>query len=257
MIELLTNFKLIFFVMFFILMMLAESYYPKRSWNSSRVYRIGFHGLIAVINTVIMRLPTLFIVIPALMIINEYQFGLLNILNYGFIVKGLISLLLLDLAFYWWHRINHTVNFFWRFHSVHHLDTHLDVTTSLRFHIGELIMSSIFKVILIFTIGIPISIFIFYEILLSASNQFHHSNIALPDKFNNVLEKVIVTPRYHANHHTVVRESREANYCSILVIWDKIFFSYRDASNEDREYLGLEDRTKEFGIMSYFKHPLS
>ena len=257
MIELLTNFKLIFFVMFFILMMLAESYYPKRSWNSSRVYRIGFHGLIAIINTVIMRLPTLFIVIPALMIINEYQFGLLNILNYGFIVKGLISLLLLDLAFYWWHRINHTVNFFWRFHSVHHLDTHLDVTTSLRFHIGELIMSSIFKVILIFTIGIPISIFIFYEILLSASNQFHHSNIALPDKFNKVLEKVIVTPRYHANHHTVVRESREANYCSILVIWDNIFFTYRDASNEDREYLGLEDRTKEFGIMSYFKHPLS
>ena len=238
-------------------MMLAESYYPKRSRNSSRVYRIGFHGLIAIINTVIMRLPTLFIVIPALMIINEYQFGLLNILNYGFIVKGLISLLLLDLAFYWWHRINHTVNFFWRFHSVHHLDTHLDVTTSLRFHIGELIMSSIFKVILIFTIGIPISIFIFYEILLSASNQFHHSNIALPDKFNKVLEKVIVTPRYHANHHTVVRESREANYCSILVIWDNIFFTYRDASNEDREYLGLEDRTKEFGIMSYFKHPLS
>ena len=257
MIELLTNFKLIFFVMFFILMMLAESYYPKRSWNSSRVYRIGFHGLIAIINTVIMRLPTLFIVIPALMVINEYQYGLLNILNYGFIVKGLISLLLLDLAFYWWHRINHTVNFFWRFHSVHHLDTHLDVTTSLRFHIGELIMSSIFKVILIFTIGIPISIFIFYEILLSASNQFHHSNIALPDKFNKVLEKVIVTPRYHANHHTVVRESREANYCSILVIWDNIFFTYRDASNEDREYLGLEDRTKEFGIMSYFKHPLS
>ena len=83
MIELLTNFKLIFFVMFFILMMLADSYYPKRSWNSSRVYRIGFHGLIAIINTVIMRLPTLFIVIPALMIINEYQFGLLNILNYG------------------------------------------------------------------------------------------------------------------------------------------------------------------------------
>ena len=59
-------------------MMLAESYYPKRSWNSPRVYRIGFHGLIAVINTVIMRLPTLFIVIPALMIINEYQDDVLN-----------------------------------------------------------------------------------------------------------------------------------------------------------------------------------
>ena len=169
--------------------------------------------------------------------------------------KALLSLLLLDLAFYWWHRINHTVGFFWRFHSVHHLDTHLDVTTSLRFHIGELIFSSMFKVILIFMIGIPISIFIFYEIILSACNQFHHSNIRLSEKFNLVLEKFIVTPKYHTNHHTVKKASREANYSSILTIWDKIFFTYIDATKTEREYLGLDDRDKEFGLINNIKHP--
>ena len=118
-------------------------------------------------------------------------------------------------------------------------------------------MSAVFKVILIFTIGIPISIFIFYEIILSASNQFHHSNIALPVKLNETLERFIVTPKYHANHHTVKKESREANYSSILTIWDKIFFTHKNATDDDREYLGLEDRSKEFGIINYFKHPLS
>ena len=255
MIELLTNLKLIFFVMFFFLMLIIESYYPERKWSSGRIIRLGFHGLIALINTLIMRVPTLFLVVPALLITNENKYGLLNNSEYNFMTKALLSLLLLDLAFYWWHRINHTVGFFWRFHSVHHLDTHLDVTTSLRFHIGELIFSSMFKVILIFIIGIPISIFIFYEIILSACNQFHHSNIRLSEKFNLVLEKFIVTPKYHTNHHTVKKASREANYSSILTIWDKIFFTYIDATRTEREYLGLDDRGKEFGLINYIKHP--
>ena len=80
MIELLTNLKLIFFVVFFFLMIFIESIYPKRTWGSSRIMRLGFHGLVALINTVIMRLPTLFLIVPALLIINEN--------NYGLVVKG-------------------------------------------------------------------------------------------------------------------------------------------------------------------------
>jgi hypothetical protein len=96
MIELLTNLKLIFFVVFFFLLIFIESYYPQRAWNSSRIMRLGFHGLIALINTIIMRLPTLFLIIPALLIINEKSYGLLNALEYNFVTKGFISLLLLD-----------------------------------------------------------------------------------------------------------------------------------------------------------------
>ena len=98
---------------------------------------------------------------------------------------------------------------------------------------------------------------IFYEIILSASNQFHHANINIPDKMNSILEKFIVTPKYHTNHHTVKKDSREANYSSILTIWDRIFFTYKNATDDDRNYLGLDDRSKEFGIINYFKHPLS
>ena len=255
MIEILTNLKLIFFVMLFIILFILESLYSEREWTSKRVFRLFFHVKIAIINTVIIRFPTIFLIIPSLMLITENQYGILNNIDINFALKALFGLLLLDLAYYFWHRLNHTNSFLWRFHSVHHLDTQLDVTTSLRFHFGELLLSSLFKTILILFLGAPISVFIFYEILLSACNQFHHSNIKLSDNLDQILSKFIVTPKYHTNHHTVMKGSRNANYSSILTIWDSIFFTYKDAKIEDREYLGLDDRSKEFGLIQYIRHP--
>ena len=255
MIEILTNLKLIFFVMLFIILFIFESFYSEREWTSKRFFRLFFHVKIAIINTVIIRFPTIFLIIPSLMLITENQYGVLNNIDISFALKAVFGLLLLDLAYYFWHRLNHTNSFLWRFHSVHHLDTHLDVTTSLRFHFGELLLSSLFKTILILLLGAPISVFIFYEILLSACNQFHHSNIKLSDNLDQILNKFIVTPKYHTNHHTVMKDSRNANYSSILTIWDSIFFTYKDAKIEDRQYLGLNDRSKEFGLIQYIKHP--
>ena len=255
MIEILTNLKLIFFVMLFIILFIFESFYSEREWTSKRFFRLFFHVKIAIINTVIIRFPTIFLIIPSLMLITENQYGVLNNIDISFALKAVFGLLLLDLAYYFWHRLNHTNSFLWRFHSVHHLDTHLDVTTSLRFHFGELLLSSLFKTILILFLGTPISVFIFYEILLSACNQFHHSNIKLSDNLDQILNKFIVTPKYHTNHHTVMKDSRNANYSSILTIWDSIFFTYKDAKIEDRQYLGLDDRSKEFGLIQYIRHP--
>ena len=255
MIEILTNLKLIFFVMLFIILFIFESFYSEREWTSKRFFRLFFHVKIAIINTVIIRFPTIFLIIPSLMLITENQYGVLNNIDISFALKAVFGLLLLDLAYYFWHRLNHTNSFLWMFHSVHHLDTHLDVTTSLRFHFGELLLSSLFKTILILLLGAPISVFIFYEILLSACNQFHHSNIKLSDNLDQILNKFIVTPKYHTNHHTVMKDSRNANYSSILTIWDSIFFTYKDAKIEDRQYLGLDDRSKEFGLIQYIRHP--
>ena len=255
MIEILTNLKLIFFIMLFIILFIFESFYSERKWTSKRFFRLFFHVKIAIINTVIIRFPTIFLIIPSLMLITENQYGVLNNIDISFVLKAVFGLLLLDLAYYFWHRLNHTNSFLWRFHSVHHLDTQLDVTTSLRFHFGELLLSSLFKTILILFLGAPISVFIFYEILLSACNQFHHSNIKLSDNLDQILSKFIVTPKYHTNHHTVMKDSRNANYSSILTIWDSIFFTYKDAKIEDRQYLGLDDRSKEFGLIQYIRHP--
>ena len=168
MIEILTNLKLIFFIMLFVILFIFESFYSERAWTSKRFFRLFFHTKIAIINTLIIRFPTIFLIIPSIMLMTENQYGILNNIDISFTLKAVFGLLLLDLAYYFWHRLNHTNSFLWRFHSVHHLDTQLDVTTSLRFHFGELLLSSLFKTILILFLGMPISVFIFYEILLSA-----------------------------------------------------------------------------------------
>ena len=191
MIEVLTNLKLIFFIVFFIVFMILENYFSQRN-TKGKMKRLFFHVTIAVINTVIMRVFVIFLLIPVMMITNENQYGLLNTIEYNFFLEALFGFLLLDLAFYWFHRISHTWDFLWRFHGMHHLDTQMDVTTSLRFHIGELLISAFFKAVLIITLGLPISVFIFYEIILTASAQFHHSDLRLPESLDSKISKSLL-----------------------------------------------------------------
>ena len=134
-IETLFALKLAFFILGFIIFLILETVYPNRIWTTKRYRRLLFHSGLALFNTVLMRIPMLFILMPVLLLTTEGQEGMLY--DFGFL-KFILSFLILDLALYWWHRFNHTNQFLWRFHFVHHVDTHMDVGTSLRFHIGEL-----------------------------------------------------------------------------------------------------------------------
>ena len=96
--------------------------------------------------------------------------------------------------------------------------------------------------------------FYLYEIILTASAQFHHSDLRLPESLDSKISKIIVTPKYHTNHHTVAELSRNANYASIFTVW--IMLTYRNATVTEREYLGVEDRSKEFGFIDNIKYPL-
>ena len=256
-IETLSSLKLSFFILGFILFFVLESIFSNRRWETKRYKRLLFHSTIALINTIIMRLPVLFILMPALLIATENEFGLLfSVSDFG-ILKFILSFIILDVAMYWWHRLNHKNQFLWKFHFVHHVDTHMDVGTSLRFHIGELILSTFYKSVIILFFGISLAEFLFYEIILVLSVQFHHSNIKLNDKVDTLLSKFIVTPKYHTNHHTRARKSREANYASILTLWDKLFFSYIDATDQDRETMGVNNREIELKLIDNLYHPFN
>ena len=256
-IETLSSLKLSFFILGFLLFFFLETIYPNRQWDTKRYKRLAFHTTFALINTIIMRLPILFILMPTLLIVSENKTGLLYALTEYDILKAILSFLVLDLALYWWHRLNHKNSFLWKFHFVHHVDTHMDVGTSVRFHIGELILSTIYKSIIIFIFGISLAEFLLYEILLVLSIQFHHSNIKLNTNVDNSLSNFIVTPRYHTNHHTQSRRSREANYASIFTIWDKMFLSYVDATDEERLIMGVKNRQLELKLIDNFYHPFN
>ena len=255
MIEALPNIQTIFFVVVFVIMYIVEYFNSNRTWKTARFKRLFFHIIIAVINSIILYIPRLLLLLPILLFTEEKQFGILNAIDQFYFIEALIGFLFFDFAYYWWHRFNHTIPFLWRFHSVHHIDTHLDVTTSLRFHFGELILSLVYDVFLILIIGAQLEVYIFYKIILTSSSHFHHSNMKLPDSVNDILIYFIVTPKFHTNHHTVVETTRNANYTSILTIWDRLFFTYLDSNDIDRAHMGLENRELELELIGNLKKP--
>ena len=253
--EALTTLKVSFFLLGFFMFFLLETYYPNRKWTTPRYKRLLFHIAITVFNSVLMRIPIIFILMPVLILVTESQYGLLFIFSDLDSIKFLLSFIVLDISLYWWHRFNHTNQFLWKFHYVHHVDTHMDVGTSVRFHIGELMLSTMYKAIIIYIFGITVAEYLFYEILLVLSIQFHHSNTKLPTNLEKVMSKFLVTPQYHTNHHTTARSSREANYSSILTIWDKLFLSYSNANEEERRHMGLENRGIELKLIDNMIYP--
>lgn len=157
----------------------------------------------------------------------QAPFGLLNWLAGPTWFQIVTGFLLLDLSFYYWHRLNHEVPFLWRFHNVHHLDPDLDASTGFRFHFGEVALSMLFRVAQVSLIGIPMQIFLLYEFVFQLETYFHHSNLRLPRAFDWTLNFVLVTPRMHGIHHSQKREETDSNYSVVLSVWDRLHRTFR------------------------------
>ena len=142
----------------------------------------------------------------------------------GWLGLGL-DLLLLDCWIYWWHRANHRWPLLWRFHEVHHLDQFLDASSALRFHFGEVLLSSLVRAGVILLLGVPLLNVVVFETLLALSAMFHHSNVKLPPRLEKALSHVIVTPSIHWVHHHAIRRDTDSNYSSLLSVWDRLFRS--------------------------------
>jgi len=133
-----------------------------------------------------------------------------------------MGILLMDLTFYYWHRANHRIRLLWRLHNVHHIDPDLDVSTSYRFHFGEIAYSSAFRVAQMLVVGANPLTYTIYETIFSAETMFHHSNIRLPIGLERLLNKIIVTPRMHGVHHSAVGSETNSNYGVIFPWWDRL-----------------------------------
>ncbi len=157
--------------------------------------------------------------------------------------EALLTLVLIDLWMYAWHRLNHTVDFLWRFHSVHHSDPSLDVTTSWRFHSVEIIFSEILRIPVFALIGAGIEDILLYSMLMTPIIEFHHSNVSIPSGIDRALRTLVPTPLMHRLHHSVVREEHDSNYGSMLSVWDRLFGSFRLKENIREMPLGLANES--------------
>lgn len=239
------------------LMLAAETYFPARPWAQPRLRRLGFHALVAAVNTVLYRLALAAPLTALAAAVWGRGLGLAGRLGLSGAAELAASLVVLDLLDYWWHRWNHRVGLFWRFHRAHHYDTHVDVTTSLRFHFGELALSGGVKAFWILAWGPSPAAFVLFEAAITAFAQFHHANIDFPDAVERVLRLVHMTPRLHAAHHTVTRRSRDANYSTIFLWWDRLFGTLAEADAEEVKALGLpEGRTTDLSYAAFWAAPV-
>ncbi|MDQ6986571.1 MAG: sterol desaturase family protein, partial [Mariprofundaceae bacterium] len=146
--------------------------------------------------------------------------------NWGALALVVVSVLLLDLLIYAQHVLFHAVPVLWRLHKVHHADQEIDVSTGLRFHPIEILLSMLIKMAAVALIGAPVAAVFLFEIILNGMAMFNHSNVRLPLKLDIWLRRLLVTPDMHRVHHSVHQRETNSNYGFNLSIWDRLFGTY-------------------------------
>lgn len=253
--------KLIVFVAGLFIFLAVETFFPSRPWRGSRLKRIAFHSAVAGLNTVIIRIIAYVPFLLWIVYVEEEGWGISRWLGLVGWTEIIVSLVVLDFFDYIWHRMNHRVGFLWRFHKAHHADTAMDVTTALRFHPTELLVSACMKALWVVIWGPTVVAWFLFEGLISLCAQFHHSNIDFPDGMERWLSWLVVTPRFHASHHAVDRQYGDANFSTIISIWDRLFGTYSQPANggattQDEDALGLpEARHLAFSPIAWLLEP--
>lgn len=217
----------------------AETKFRLRKRTQSRMKRLVTNTAVSLPAFSLLRFLLLPVMVKLALMNQTKQVGL----NYQYkapaLVKGVVSFLLLDYSNYLWHVVMHKLPLMWRFHLVHHSDLDLDLATAFRFHFGEMIGSVFFRGAAVSAIGsTPLNV-LFYEAVFEAATQFHHTNWQLPLKVEKALNKVIVTPRMHGIHHSMVKQETDSNYSVIFSWWDRLHQTLRLNVPQDSVVIGV------------------
>ena len=226
-VELEPQFRLGAFLGVFALVALWEIAAPRRRLRVSKAVRWTSNIGIVVVDTALVRLLFPAAAAGIAMEVGSLGWGLFNALAWPFWVEVLLAVILLDLVIYWQHVVFHAVPGLWRLHMVHHADLDIDLTTGVRFHPFEILISMVIKVVALGALGAAPVAVILFEIVLSATSIFNHGNVVLPSGLDRLLRLVVVTPDMHRVHHSMVARETNSNFGFNLPWWDRLFGTYR------------------------------
>ncbi len=213
--------------------------FPLRRQQFRTLHRLIRNFLLSVPGFAVVRLAMLPIPLAAAMWAQDRHIGLLNWFALPRWVAVVATFPLMDYAYWWWHWANHMLPLFWRFHNVHHTDLDMDVSTAARFHFGEMLFSVGFLSLVVAFFGIaPIMLLVFFT-TFEAATLFHHSNWRLPIGLERVLNMIIVTPRMHGIHHSIVQRETNSNWGTIFCWWDKFHRTLRRDVPQDELTIGV------------------
>ncbi len=228
-----------------IVIFLLEGVFPHYKHRSHRVKHAFPHVLTSLFNGLLTRFLLAGLTLQAIEWGGRYKLGLISAFPVPWYGKTLIIFILFDVWMYFWHMANHRIRFFWLFHRAHHSDIDMDTTTALRFHPGELVLSTFIRLPVIILLGMSFAELVFFETMLNVSTLFHHSNLAVPEKWDRAVRAFIVTPNMHRVHHSKETHETNSNYTSLLSIWDRMFGTFKKRKDTKTITLGLQEFRRE------------
>jgi sterol desaturase/sphingolipid hydroxylase (fatty acid hydroxylase superfamily) len=241
------------------LLFILESKFRLRKRVQSRTKRIITNAVVSIPAFALLR----FMFLPAMVFLagksRKHKLGVNAVLPGSSPVKEILAFIFLDYTNYLWHVLNHKVPALWRFHLVHHTDKDLDLSTAFRFHFGEMVGSLFYRGAATFISGAsPLTVLV-YEIIYEGATEFHHSNTKLPGRIENAISKVIVTPRMHGIHHSVIRSETDSNFSVIFSFWDRLHRTFNLDFSRENPVIGVPEYqdSKELTIKFLWKLPFT
>ncbi|MFT6092065.1 MAG: sterol desaturase/sphingolipid hydroxylase (fatty acid hydroxylase superfamily) [Sulfitobacter sp.] len=234
--------RLAVFLSVLVAMALWELATPRRRQEIPRVIRWTNNLGLVVIDTIVLRLSFPILAVGLAAIAQDRGWGLFNIIDTPEWVAVLVSIIVLDLVIYLQHVMFHAVPALWRLHRMHHADLEFDVTTGLRFHPVEILLSMGIKLAVVVALGPPAVAVLIFEVLLNATAMFNHSNIRLPMLVDRFLRLIVVTPDMHRVHHSIIPEETNSNFGFNLPWWDRLLGTYKAQPKAGHEgmMIGIE-----------------
>lgn len=223
----------------FILLFLVEKRWPLRPLRHPWLHRIFVNLILSVPMLIVASLLIGPASLKTIEWAGQHQFGVSHWIYLPVPLEFILEFLLLDLSFYYWHWLNHNIPILWRFHNVHHIDPDLDVTTSLRFHYGEVLYSVMFRFLQLGLLGVSPITYLIYEIAFQTNTFFQHSNVRLPFWLERLLVKMIVTPRMHGIHHSQIPTELNSNYSTVFSFWDRLHKTLQLNIPQDKVIIGV------------------
>jgi sterol desaturase/sphingolipid hydroxylase (fatty acid hydroxylase superfamily) len=227
--------RIAFFLGVLVIMVAWEVATPRRRCEIPRLLRWTNNLGIVVIDTIVVRLTFPIVAVGLALFTEERGWGLFNVLEAPTLIAIVASLLVLDLVIYLQHVMFHAVPALWRLHCMHHADLGFDVTTGLRFHPVEILLSMGIKLVVVAALGPPAIAVLIFEILLNASSMFNHGNVRIPLGIDRMLRWVVVTPDMHRVHHSIHPNETNSNFGFNLPWWDRLLGTYRAQPREGHE----------------------
>lgn len=210
----------------FVVMALAEWLMPKKKRTQPIARRWLTNWGIIVADAVIIRLVMPILPVAVAFYATSNNWGLLNWLALSDWLAVLVGFIILDFAIWLQHLLSHKIPILWRLHQVHHADRDIDVSTALRFHPIEILLSLFYKMAWILVLGTPAMAVFLFEAILNGAALFNHANVRFSAKLDAVLRLLIVTPDMHRVHHSVIPQETNSNYGFNLSVWDRWFGTY-------------------------------